>query len=445
MLDMAPGMAWTRAGGIDRKVIDAAFRARRFARQVIAPVALDIDARMARDHDYFPWDVVRAGAREGWLSSAIPKGWGGQGASITEVSVGVEEMCAVDAGVANIFGAHGLGMLPLLLSLDVDLSARVLGHVARAELDERPIICAFAITEPGGGSDVEEAEGLSKGDVQSWAERVGGGYRLNGRKVFISNGSVADYTVFYAALDRKDPLTSWTAFVVERGLPGFRCARVEAKMGQRGCPAAEIELDDVIVPANMVVGGENQAWAQTRQVLAVSRGPVGAIAVGTARGAYECAVEWARTNPLEPWQEDRLAEMVVRLRAGRAAYIEAANHCDQVLLPAPMVQNAAAVLGRFELGRRAVGAMVGAISKGSEEAWAHQCVLGSVAKVAGSDAAMAVTTSVLDIIPPWAGLVRKRAEKAFRDAKLTQIYEGTNQINRRSIAHETFRRPADPV
>jgi alkylation response protein AidB-like acyl-CoA dehydrogenase len=317
--------------------------------------------------------------------------------------------------------------------------------VAAAERDPRPILCAFAITEPGGGSDVEEADGLATGDVRSYAVRVPGGYRLTGRKVFISNGSVADYTVFYAALDRADPLRSWTAFVVTRGSPGFRVARVEAKMGQRACPAAEIELEEVFVPTAMRVGAEGGAWQQTRQVLAVSRGPVGAIAVGTARGAYEAAVEYATAHPVEPWQEDLLASMVVRLRAARAAYLEATAHCDQVLLPGPMVQNAAAALGRFAAGRRALAAAVGELQRGSEEAWAHQCLLGSAAKVAGSDAAMAVTTAALDIIPPTAGLLRRRAEKAFRDAKLTQIYEGTNQINLRAIAHETFRRGVAPA
>jgi alkylation response protein AidB-like acyl-CoA dehydrogenase len=195
----------------------------------------------------------------------------------------------------------------------------------------------------------------------------------------------------------------------------------------------------------MRVGEEGGAWQGTRQVLAVSRGPVGAIAVGTARGAYEAAVEYASQHPVEPWQEDLLAQMVVRLRTARAAYLEAACHCDQVLLPPAAIQNAAAALGRFAVGRKAVSALVGGMRRGREEAWAHQCVLGSVAKVAGSDAAMAVTTGALDIIPPTAGLLRQRAEKAFRDAKLTQIYEGTNQINLRSIAHETFRRGVAPA
>jgi len=120
-MDMAPAMAWSRVGGVDDEVIDVAFRARRFAREVIKPAALALDRRMATDHDYFAWDIVRAGARERWLSAAVPQTWGGDGLPIVAMGAAMEEMCAADAGIANIFGAHGLGMLPIMLSMDFDL------------------------------------------------------------------------------------------------------------------------------------------------------------------------------------------------------------------------------------------------------------------------------------------------------------------------------------
>jgi alkylation response protein AidB-like acyl-CoA dehydrogenase len=317
--------------------------------------------------------------------------------------------------------------------------------------DEHPMLCAFAITEPGGGSDVEEAEGLATGDIRTYARKVDGGYRITGRKVFISNGREAEYTVVYAALDRADPASSWTSFVVRRGSPGFRCARVERKMGQRACPAAELEFDDVFVPSDMLLGEEGGAWDSTRQVLAISRGPVGSIATGIARDACEASVEYLTQGApgcgaprVEPWMEDRVAAMTVRVRTARAAYLEAAVHCDEVLLPPALVQEVAGRLGRFGAVRKLLPKLTGVMLGGKEEAWAHQAVLGATAKVAGSDAAMWATSAALDIIPVWAGRLRKRAEKAFRDAKLTQIYEGTNQINLRSIAHETWRRSASP-
>lgn len=444
-LELAPAVAFTRAGAIDDDILDVAARARRFAREVLRPAGLRVDRRMERDHDYFPWPEVVEGARRGWLAAAIPRGWGGGGLGITAMSVAIEEMCAGDAGLANIFGAHGLGLLPVMLCGDLALAADVLGSVARAERTERPKLCAFAITEPGAGSDVEERDGLERGDVRAVARPVAGGYRVSGRKVFISNGSVADHVAVYAAVDPRDRAGSWTAVLVDRGSDGFACARVERKLGQRACPAAELVFDDVFVPAHRRIGREGDGWELTRRVLAVSRGPVGAIATGIARDAYEAALDWVRALPAErrePWMHDRLAVMAMRIRAARAAYVEAAAHCDAVLMPGRGARAVATAVGRFAAARRALEAAHADRSARAAEAWAHQVVLGATAKVVASDAAMWVTTEVLDVIPPGAGELRARAEKAFRDAKLTQIYEGTNQINARALADATWLRPA---
>ncbi len=431
--------------GLGRAHLDVVARARRFAREHLEPLSLSLDARLVRDHGYFPWDLVRAGAREGWLSAAIPPMWGGGGVDIRGMSLAMEELCAVDAGVANIFGAHGLGMLPLLLAQDLGLAGRILGHVSRAERAGAPLLCAFAITEPGGGSDVEEAEGLATGDVRTHAERVSGGYRLFGRKVFISNGNVAEYVATFAALDRRAPAESWTAFVVRRGTPGFSCARTERKLGQLACPAAELVFDGAFVPDDLRIGAEGQGWPLSHRVLAVSRGPVGAIACGIARGAFEAAVAWLGASPSrDPWQDEALARMVVAIRAARASYLEAAAHCDTALMPSPGVQRAVGLLARSGVIRRGLEAYAQGKERTSarEAAFARQALLGATAKVAGSDAAMAVATSALDLVPPWAGDARKRTEKCFRDAKLTQIYEGTNQINLRAIAAESWARSA---
>lgn len=434
------GLEWTQAGGVTPAMLDVVFRARRFAHRHIAPVALDVDRRAEVETGYVCWDVVRAGGLDGWLSAALPRAWGGDALGIAPLAAAFEEMCAADAGIANLFGAHGLGMLPILLELDMDLGERVLAEVARAAAAGTPVLCAFAITEPGGGSDVEEREGLATGDVRSYARRVPGGYRITGRKVFISNGNVAEYVSVFAALDRSAPAASWTAFLVRRGTPGFRVARVEHKMGQRACPAAELEFDDVFVPESDRIGAEGGGAELSRRVLAVSRGPVGAIATGIARDAFACALAATRGRRTEAWEDDLLAEMVARIRAARAAYLEAAFHCDGVLLPGGLAQRAASWIARAPaVGARAVAALAEATSP-SDAAWAHQAVLGATAKIVGSDTAMFVATAALDLVPPSAGALHARAAKAFRDAKLTQIYEGTNQINRRAIAQESFRR-----
>ena len=432
--------------GLSRREGRTAAAAGAFARDQILPVADALDRRLAAHHDHFPWDLVRAGARQGWLSACVPRIFGGGGVGIAEMALAMEELCAVDAGVANVFGAHALGMLPLMLAGDLDLCARVLGDVCRAEREARPLLCAFAITEPGGGSDVEEAEGLALGDVRSYAVRVAGGYRLHGRKVFISNGNVAGYVAVFAALDRHDPRASWTGFVVREGSPGFHCARTERKLGQRACPAAELGFEDVFVPEALRLGAEGSGGDLSRRVLAVSRGPVGAIAVGIARGAVEAVLEHLRATGIDaanPWVEPAVARMIVALRVARAAYLEAARHCDAGLLPGRAALELVGLAARAPIvGAGLVRALQTQAQRGPrrDDAWAHQAVLGATAKVAASDAAMVATTVALDIIPPGAGPTRARAERAFRDAKLTQIYEGTNQINLRAIGHESWRR-----
>ncbi|MCC7541295.1 MAG: acyl-CoA dehydrogenase family protein [Deltaproteobacteria bacterium] len=443
VVGLPPGLEHTLAGPEDRALAEVALRARCFARGVLAPAALGIDRRVGDDPTYFPWEIVRAGAREGWLGAAAPRAWGGGGLGIAAVSVVMEEMSAADSGAALIFGAHGLGMLPLMLSMDIGLAARVIGEHTRAERRGEPKLCAFAITEPGGGSDVEEAEGLARFDAGiTRATHVRDGYVLRGRKLFISNGNVAEHVVVFAALDARAPASSWTAFVVRRGTPGLGSPRVESKMGQRACPAAELVLEDVVVPRGMRVGAEGSGWELSRRTLAVSRGPVGAIAVGIGRGAFEVALEHVRaTGRAEAWVHDALARMIVQLRTARAAYLEAARHCD-ALLPAPAAREAVALLGRAP---RSIVPPAGWLERRTDTAsarsgWAHQAVLGATAKIAGSDAAMAVTTVALDLVPPGAGAARARVEKAFRDAKLTQIYEGTNQINLRAIAAESWAR-----
>ncbi|MCC6999979.1 MAG: acyl-CoA dehydrogenase family protein [Deltaproteobacteria bacterium] len=413
-------------------------RARGFADRHLRPVALGLERRLEREHDHFPWDVVRAGADDGWLGGVVPSAWGGQGLGIVDMSVAMEELCAGDAGLANIFGAHALGMLPLLLGGQLDLARRVLGEVTAAARGPAPQLCAFAITEPGGGSDVEEADGLARGAVHSHAVRGLDGYRLHGRKVFISNGNVAEWVVVFVAVERQRPLPSWTAFVVRRGTPGMSCPRLERKLGQRACPAAELLWDDAVVPAAQRIGAEGSGWELSRRVLAISRGPVGAIATGLAREAFTVALQATRGRR-EPWMEDALARMAVSIRVARAAYLEAAQHADEVLLPGPLAQRALALApGPLGLGGRLLGAALARRERAPETAaaWARQVVLGATAKLTGSDAAMAAATVALDLVPPGAGVLRARAEKAFRDAKLTQIYEGTNQINLRAIAHE---------
>ncbi len=436
--------------------------ARDFARHYVAPIALEVDARVAREPTYFPWEIVHQGAERGYLTFNLPRMVGGGGQTTLATSILMEELCAQCAGIANIFGAHALGLAPLLVGgYDMQKYYRFLQETVRGEREGKPVLWAFAITEPGAGSDIEDADEVNRIEGITHAQRVAGGYRLNGRKVFISNGSVARYISVYAALDRADPRRTMVGLVVPNDAPGFTVARVEHKMGQRACPAAELVFEDLFVPEANRMGVEGAGMAQLEAVLSASRGPVGAIATGIARGALERAWAYAADKVVdghrlieEQWVQIALAEMATQVHAARQAYFVATLLVD---LTNPILSRA--IVGRADVGglvERLIGAVVDlglvralttrpAISdaiaaylteRETPAVWrsrALRSALASAAKVLGSDAAMAVTTRALEIAGADGTRRELGLEKPFRDAKLTQIYEGTNQINRLNL------------
>ncbi len=211
-----------------------------FNERHVMPVALELDRRMEKDHTYEAWDIIRAGMGYRFLSLIIPTLVGGVGGLAVLFSLAMEEMCSACPGVANIFGAHALGIAPLLVAGSISHWETTLREIADSEKAGVPIIMALAITEPSAGTDAEEPHFLSGARLSMQAKKVSGGYVLNGRKCFISNGSIAKYIWVTAATDREHPAQSWTGFLVDRDMEGFSVARVEEKMGQRICPAAEL-------------------------------------------------------------------------------------------------------------------------------------------------------------------------------------------------------------
>ncbi len=266
-------------------------RARSFARQHARPRALEIDRRAGEDPRFFDWELVRAGAEEGLLRFLIPKPAGGVGGLATEAAIVMEELCAACPGIALIFGAHALGISPLLLGGPSQWDG-VLAELVASEASERPTLMACAITEPEAGTDVEDPDLLARGRITTHARPVPGGYRLTGAKRFISNGSVARWITILMPTDPRRPAETWTCFLLDARSEGFSIAKVEHKMGQRACPAAELSLQDVFVPAERVVGRPGDGAAATMIVLACSRPPVAAIATGIANGAYERVRDW---------------------------------------------------------------------------------------------------------------------------------------------------------
>jgi acyl-CoA dehydrogenase len=440
-------------GGLDvRELERLRTRARRFADEHVRPRALEIDRRTGEDPSWFDWDLVRAGAEQGMLSFGIPKPAGGGGGLVTHGAVVLEELCAACPGIALIFGAHALGFMPLLLGGPSQWDG-VLAELIGSERADQPLLMAFAITEPEAGTDVEDPDLLARARITSHARRVPGGFRLSATKRFISNGSVARWITFFMPTDPRRPAQSWTCFLVDARSEGFAVSRVEHKMGQRACPAAELTLQEVFVPDERVVSREGDGAPATMIVLACSRPGIGALATGIARGAYERVLGWLEEDRAASGLLERqhvqlaLAGMEEEIHLARQLYMDAATELDHRALGGVMSHPSVRALGHVPAGirrrapvrgwlhsDRARDATVALLHRTtSERAVTRSLALSSMAKARGGDVAMRVTGAALELVGLRAGPVRAELEKLWRDAKLTQIYEGTNQLNRLEV------------
>ncbi|MFH2009672.1 MAG: acyl-CoA dehydrogenase family protein [bacterium] len=435
-------------------------KAREFGNRHVRPRALAIDRECSRDPGYFDWDLMRSAAPYGFLSTAIPAAVGGGGQMTTATAVIMEELCAACSGVANIFGANGLGLSGILLSMDFYHIDRSVTEVAAAERRGEPLIFAAAITEPQAGSDVEDAGYLRTARLMSEARPVPGGYLLNGRKVFISNGSVATYTTVTLPLDKRRPVETFSTFLVKKGDLGFSVGRIEEKMGMKACPATELIFEDCFVPIENRIGPEGEAMRGVEVVLGASRGPVGAIATGVARGAFERCVAFTKRKRSggrrlieHQWVQLRLADMARKIHCARQAYLDATMAFDFQGVPKIMKTASSRVL--MDLVPQAVrksGLVTRALRSDAVRETTRRTLerqldpddqrhiqqYSSMAKVTGSDVAVEVAGEALQLVGLEASLHRNELEKIFRDAKLTQIYEGTNQLNRHNIFQSLF-------
>jgi acyl-CoA dehydrogenase len=449
--------------GYVRRLEKLQLKTREFADLHLRPVALEIDRRTDEDPSYFDWDLVRTGARNGMLDFLLPTQVGGGGCLTSQCAVVMEELCAACPGLALIFGAHGLGISPLLL--DGPLHWDVMGEVAEAAQRGEPMLMACALTEPDAGTDVEDVDLIAKARISSHARRVPGGYSLSGTKRFISNGGVARWLTVLMPVDPRRPAETWTCFLVDAESKGFSVARNEHKMGQRACPASELVFDEVFVPDERVVARVGDGAGATLIVLAASRPPVGAIATGIARGAYERLLGWLREDPdakgllQRQTVQLRLASMAERIHLARQAYMDAAAELDVGTLGGatrhPLMRSLRAVPNRVHrrpLVRRLVtaprsrDALVKLLNRMTDDtAITRSLGLSSLAKACGGDTAMSVTQDALEIAGLTDAPVRPELEKLWRDAKLCQIYEGTNQLNRIEVYRALVARETMPA
>ncbi len=378
-------------------------KARRFAREQIRPLAPGADLH---PHDYDPKPLLAAAARKGFQTLLFPRPFGSAGipaylgGAALQIAVVGEEFATECGGLALLLLAHNLGIAPLLLSGSLRVIIRhFIPFYLRSHVLGRPGCMAFAITEPDAGSDVEETEGGATARLVTTAKQMPGmgGYVLNGQKCFISDGAIADKVTVYAKIEGEG-IESWTCFLVEKGMKGFSVGRSERKMGQRASDASELIFDNVFVPNKNVVGKVRAGWPNNRNVLNYSRPVVGAMALGHGRGAFERCLEFCRRTNLGPkkligYQDVRmeLADMAISLWAARSMIWQS---CRQ-----------------FRCYQSASAA----------------------AKVFASDTAFRVCSQAMELMGDAGCLHAHGVERAWRDSRLTQIYEGTNQVNRLAL------------
>jgi acyl-CoA dehydrogenase len=449
--------------GYVRRLEKLQLETRAFADLYLRPAALETDRRTDEDPSWFDWDLVRAGGLHGMLDFLLPSQVGGGGCLTIGCAIVMEELCTACPGLGLVFGAHGLGISPLLL--DGPLHWDVMGEVAESTRGGDPMLMACALTEPDAGTDVEDVDLIAKARISSHARRVPGGYSLSGTKRFISNGGVARWLTVLMPVDPRRPAETWTCFLVDSQTKGFSVARNEHKMGQRACPASELVFDEVFVPDERVVTRVGDGAGATLIVLAASRPPVGAIATGIARGAYERLLGWLREDPeakglLERQSVQlRLAAMAEQIHLSRQAYMDAAVELDVGTLGGatahPLMRSLRVVPNRVHrqrLVRKAVTAprsrdsLARLLNRMTDDAAVTRSLgLSSLAKAYGADVAMGVTHLALEIAGLVDSPVRPELEKLWRDAKLCQIYEGTLQLNRIEVYRALVARETMPA
>jgi alkylation response protein AidB-like acyl-CoA dehydrogenase len=360
---------------------------RRLAEAEIAPNAAAADER-----EEYPWKSWEAWRAAGFAGLAIPEEHGGQGAGVLAHAIAVEEVARV-CGSSSLFTfISKLGITALLDHGSDELKARVVPSVASGEHQ-----ASYCLSEAGAGSDV--------GSMQTHALRDGDHYVLNGRKMWITNAGVSHYYTVFCKTDPGAGHRGISAIIVEADTPGFSVGKLEHKMGVRGSPTGELIFDDCAVPAANLVGEEHRGFYYAMGALDRSRPLVGAQALGLAQGALDLAVGYVQ----ERRQFDqRIADFqgLQFLLADLSVAIDAARQ---------LVYRACALLDAGAPGTARAS---------------------STAKLFASDTAMRVTTDVVQLLG-GAGYTRDfPAERMMRDAKVTQIYEGTNQIQRVVIARQ---------
>jgi alkylation response protein AidB-like acyl-CoA dehydrogenase len=382
-------MSWDVLTDEQREIRDLV---RDLARERVAPRAAEID----ESHE-FPWDVVELFREHELFGLFFDEEVGGTGTGTLLGLVAIEEVSKVCATSGLLLAVQELGSLGLKLAGTVEQQERWLPPLASGES-----LCAYALTEAGSGSD--------SAAMRTTARRDGDDYVLNGSKRFITNAGVAKLYTVFAKTDPEAGHSGISAFVVEADAPGFEVTRLEPKMGISGSTTGELAFDDCRVPVANRLGGEGEGFKLAMRILDRSRPGVAAQALGIAQGATDYALEYAKSR-------ETMGRPIGQHQLVAAKLADMETECEA----------ARGLLYRF-------GQMADAGVDGPELTKAS-----AQAKLKCGDVAMAVTTEAVQILGGYGYIKEYPVERMMRDAKITQIYEGTQEVQRLVIAREMLR------
>jgi len=365
--------------------------ARKIAEEKVMPVRAELDEK-----EEFPWEMMHICAEAGLFGVSLPEEYGGFGGGVFENCVVIEELSRACIGVSVSFAGSGLGAYPILLYGTEEQKKKYLPEIGSGKR-----LGAFGATEANAGSDVA--------GMQTTARKDGDGYILNGTKQWITNGGEAEIYSVFAVTDRKKGPRGISGFIVEKGTPGFSFGKKEKKLGIRTSATRELVFEDCRIPKENLIGGrEGIGLILILKTFDMSRPSIGAQAVGLAQGAFETAARYTRER-VQFGQKIISFQAVQHMLADMATQIEAAR------------------------------ALVYAVARYVDSSPRSFSKESAMTKLFPSDMAMRVTVDAVQLLGGYGYMRDFPVEKMMRDAKILQIYEGTNQIQRNNIAVELIK------
>lgn len=435
--------------------------ARAFTREVVRPSAALLDTIASDDPSYLPWDLLKKANEWGLFSMFIPRMFGGKGYNFSCIGFFLEEIGSACLGITTLIGAHYLGFGLLISSWNLRLINRIAREIVQKEKRGELCLMTLAMTEPDAGTDAQNIEFMNEGNLACIARRVEGGYLLNGNKIFISNGHLSTWHVVHAYTDPDLASENTVMLLVNSDTKGFSLGKKENKMGQKASPASELIFRDCFVPDELVCIDNQQIKKLKRtpkqtneQIFAyiwgASRTAVGIFGVAAARGAFESALKFASQTSLngkklidQEWCQSILSRMYIKTAVARAACNEATqanalhglwklmNYRSMYYIARYMPSWIFTGISGFMKTTPATDLIRKInLDHQSDEEIDRVDGWGSIVKAAGTDAGLENCELALEMMGQ-AGIRRdKGMEKIIRDARLLQIYEGTNEINR---------------